>query len=143
MSPKRVYTQAYASVRFYSDALDPLDVTLRLRLPPDHTHRAGEPRLRRRRDGSVAEYAPYRAGMWLMSSEHWVSSPRVEVHVDWLVSQLEPKADELRALLASGVEADIFCFSQGSTATPPGLPRQLQARAEALELTIKIDHYEV
>jgi hypothetical protein len=36
---KRVYSEAYASVRFAAEELDPLDVTLKLRLPADHAHR--------------------------------------------------------------------------------------------------------
>jgi len=66
---KRVYDRAHAAVRFFADSLDPLTVTLALRLPPDHVHRAGEPRLVRTRKGTVKEYGPYPAGMWSMSSE--------------------------------------------------------------------------
>jgi hypothetical protein len=53
--PKRVYDRAYASVRFWADKLDPLKVTLALRLPPDHTHPDGEPRLRRLQRYSMRE----------------------------------------------------------------------------------------
>jgi hypothetical protein len=53
----------YASVRFSGEKLDPLTVTLALRLPPDHTHRDGEPRLQRVKSGDVKEYARYRGGM--------------------------------------------------------------------------------
>ena len=139
--PKRVYDRAYASVRFWADELDPLAVTLALRLPPDHTHRDGEPRVRRVKSGQVKEYAPYRAGLWSMSSKMWVQSPRLSVHLDWLLCELEPKADAVRSLLAAGVEADFFCFSSGSTATPPSLPRAIRERAAALGIEIVIDHY--
>ena len=139
--PKRVYDRAYACVRFSADGLDPLAVTLALRLPPDHTHRPGEPRLRRLRSGRVDEHAPYRGGMWTMSTKEWVRSPRLAVHLEWLLRELEPRADAVRSLLASGILADFFCFSSGSTATPPSLPRGIRDRAAALGIAIVIDHY--
>ena len=138
---KRSYDRAYASVRFWADELDPLAVTLALRLPPDRTHRNGEPRVRRLKSGQVKEYAPYRGGMWSMSSKPWVQSPRLSVHLDWLLRELEPKANAVRSLLAGGIEADFFCFSSGSTSTPPSLPRAIRQRAAALGIEIVIDHY--
>jgi hypothetical protein len=139
--PKRTYDRAYAAVRFCGDALDPLAVTLALHLPADHVHRDGEPRLKRTRKGRVAEYAPYRGGMWSMSSEPWVNSPRLAVHLEWLLGQLEPKAEAIAALRRGGIDVDFFCFSSGSTPQPPSLPRSLRNRAAALGIEIVIDHY--
>ena len=68
---------------------------------PDH--RDGEPRLRRVKSGQVKEYAPYRGGMWSMSSKKWVQSPRLAVHLEWLLRELEPKADVIRSLGEPGV----------------------------------------
>src|SRR5215216_819308 len=115
-----------------------MTVTLALRLPADHMHRDGEPRLRRVKSGQVKEYAPYRGGMWSMSSKKWVQSPRLAVHLEWLLRELEPKADAIRSLLADGVEADFFCFSSGSTTEPPSLPRTVRAGAAALGTEIVI-----
>src|SRR5262245_3309329 len=140
-SNKRVYDRAHASVRFAGASLDPFEVTIALKLPPDHIHRAGEPRLERSRAGIVQEYARYREGMWCMSSERWVNSPRLAVHLDWLLKQLEPKKRAIAAILQRGVTGDLFCFSFGSTATPPSLPRTIRDRARHLGLTIDIDHY--
>ena len=139
--PTRVYVTAHASVRLSAADLDPLDVTRLLRLPPDHTHRRGEPRIVRAANGTVREYTPYAHGLWLMSSERWVSSPRLAVHVDRLLRELEPKGDEVRALLASGVDADIFCYSLGRSSDAPSLPRVLRERAARLGLRIDVDHY--
>ena len=77
---QRVYEEAYASARIFGEHLDPLDVTVALRLPADHTHRHGEPHLRRWPSGAVREYAPYRNGMWNMSSRQHVTSPRLAAH---------------------------------------------------------------
>jgi hypothetical protein len=76
-----------------------------------------------------------------MSSQEWVQSPRIQVHLAWLLGQLEPKADVVRSLLADGVEADFFCFSSGTTSVPPSLPRTIRERAAALGIEIVIDHY--
>ena len=140
--PKRIYFRAYASVRFTSESLDPLDVTLALRLPCDHIHRAGEPRLVRHRNGKVEEYSPYHHGMWSMSSEKWVDSPVLDTHLRWLLEQLEPHRDKIVELINSGVEVDFFCFSLGHSPNPPGLPKETVRRAEALGIKIEMDHYE-
>ena len=87
------------------------------------------------------ERAPYRGGMWSMSSERWVNSPRLAVHLTWLLEQLEPRADAIVALLAGGAEADFFCYSSGSTPEPPALPRPVRDRATALGIAIDIDHH--
>jgi hypothetical protein len=136
------YTRAHASVRFMGDSLDPLDVTLALRLPYDHAHRAGEPRiLRRRSDLSVREYTPFRSGMWSMSSESRLRSANLDDHVRWLLDELEARAPAVGRLLEAGAVGDIFCFSSGAPASPPALPKVTLDRVEALGLTLDIDHY--
>jgi hypothetical protein len=122
--------------------LDPLDVTLALRLPYDLAHRTGEPRLSRHRNGTVREYPPYREGLWSMSSERWVDSPVLDNHIRWLLDQLEPRRDGVAKLLRSGVRADIFCYSLGHSPHPPSLPKETLRRAEAMGIKIGIDHYQ-
>lgn len=140
---KRVYTKAYASLRILGDALDPMVVTAALRLPPDIAHRKGEHRFHRTRGGKVVESGiPWWIGHWSMSSEKYVGSPRLEVHVAWILAEVEPKSAVLRDLLDQGFIVDIFCFSSGSTALPPAVPRSLRDRASAIGLTIGIDHYD-
>lgn len=138
----RIYKTAKAGVRIFGPTLDPLQVSLALRLPADHTHRAGEPRLSRGKKGKVCEAAPYRHGMWSMSSEGWVDSPVLATHITWLLEQLEPKAAALAALLTDDIKADIFCHSVGANPFPPSLPAKLRDRAVVLGLTIGIDHYD-
>ena len=133
--PKRTYFRAHASVRFMDESLDPLDITLALRLPCDQSCRAGEPRLSRQRNGTVQEYQPYREGMWSMSSDRWVDSPVLDTHLRWILEQLE--------LLHSGVRADLFCYSVGHSPDLPSLPRETVQRAEAMGIKVGIDHYEV
>jgi hypothetical protein len=139
---RRVYLDANASVRVFGPTLDPLQVTCALRLPPDHTHRVGEPHLWRDGKGCVREGAPYQHGMWSISSERWVRSRRLAPHIVWLLDELEGRGPALAAFLDSGARADIFAYSRGATPHPPRLPRALHARAADLRLVIDIDHYD-
>jgi hypothetical protein len=130
---------AHASVRIAGESLDPLDVTRALRLPPDHVHRSGEPRIQRRRDGSLRELTPYRQGMWSMGSERWVDAPELDVHIRWLLDQLEPRRVELQRLLTGGAGGAIFCYSSdpGDETTP--IPGSTLGRCVALSLPVQID----
>ena len=139
--PKRVYSHAYASIRFMGPTLDPLAVTKILRLPPDNQHRNGEPRLTRSRNGDVKEGEEHLAGLWAMSSKEWVQSPVLETHVDWLLCQIEPLADAVHRLIAEGVDVDVFCYSLGRSKELPSLSRATRERAESLGIRIDIDHY--
>lgn len=139
--PKRVYTRAFASFRVMGEKVDPLSVTLALRMPPDATHRNGELRFKRTKKGMVMEYGPYRCGMWSMSSEPWVNSPRLAIHLEWLLDQLEPRAEALEAFRMGGAKTDFFCYSSGTVLGPPSLPRSVRKRAATLGILIEIDHY--
>lgn len=134
--------EAYASLRVFGECLDPIVVTDALRLPADHTHRKGEPHLRRRPSGEVREYAPLAQGMWRMSSQDQVDSTRLSEHIDWLLREVEPKADALRSLLVRSVQADIFCYSYGANPCSPSVPQALRERASALGLKIEVDHWQ-
>lgn len=138
--PKRVYTDAYVSFRVISETLDPLDVTLALRMPPDRTHRRGEPRLHRGRKG-VTEYAPYGDGHWSMCSRAWVDGAVLDTHLRWMLDELEPHAEALRTLQEAGHHMDFFCFSAGSTKELPPVQHETRRRADSLGLEIVIDHY--
>ena len=143
MSDKNdVYVRSHASIRVWGANLDPLVVINLLRLPYDHIHRSGGPRIRRRRDGTVHEYAPYRHGMWSMGSERWVNSNDLNAHLIWLLEELEPKAQQIQELIESGNSVDFFCFSEGYSASAPVIPKGTVDRAVALGIKIDIDHYE-
>ena len=142
-SKGRTYVRAHAALRLFAEDLDPSEVTRVLKLPPDHAHRKGDLRIGRTKKGKVQVYAPYTAGMWSMSSESWVTSPRLEVHLQWILDQIQPKADALALILARGVSADVFCYSLGRSASPPSVPRSSRARLRELGLCLEIDHDEI
>jgi hypothetical protein len=138
---RRSYIAAYASLRLYSEGLDPFEITARLELPPDHIHRNGNHRITRTKKGEVKIYAAFTAGMWSMSSKKWVKSHRLETHIRWILEQIQPKAEIVKEILASGVTGDVFCYSFGKTIIPPPVPRVLQEELERLGLKLDIDHY--
>ena len=121
--------------------LDPLDVTRSLRLPPDHQHRNGEPRLIWSRSGNVIDNGVYRSGLWSMSSEQHIESPRLQTHLEWLLLQLEPRAEVIAALQATGAKVDFFCYTLGTSPKPPAVPQSIRNRAKKLDIEIGIDHY--
>lgn len=90
--------------------LDPLDITKAIRLPADLQYRRGEPNIKRQKNGSVREYSPFRMGHWSMSSQGWVESTKLEIHLIWLLDQLEPVANQVLALEVEGLAVDFFCF---------------------------------
>jgi hypothetical protein len=76
-----------------------------------------------------------------MSSRSWVDSPRLDVHVRWLLDQLEERWDAVDKLLVGDVHADIFCYLEGSCSETPALPKETRERADAMDIKIEIDHY--
>jgi hypothetical protein len=138
--PLRVYRKASASFRVFGPALDPLDVTLALQLPPDYSHRVGEPRFQRSRDGTPSVVSVFKIGLWSMSSEQWVNSPRLAIHLEWLLVQLEPRISEIASFRRDGIQMDFYCYSMGSAIEPPSLPQLIRSRADALGVSIEIDH---
>ena len=139
---KRTYTSANVTLRFSSTDLDPLGVILSLRLPYDHLHRAGEPRLSRKRDGTVVEHAAYHDNMWAICSEKYVDSPRLETHLNWTLDQIEPRAVDVANLMNAGWDVDLYCCSVGTSSDPPSISRGVRQRSDALQIPIGIDHYD-
>ena len=139
---RRVYSRAFASVRFMSPKLAPLTITNLLGLPADHQHRFGERRLVRTATGRINEYAPYSSGQWSMSSESWVQSTKLETHLIWLLVQLEPHAEAIHAIDIPDLKTDFFCYSAGATPAKPAISESVTRRARALGISIDIDHYD-
>ena len=139
----RIYLKAHAALRLFAEDLDPSDVTRALELPPDHPHRKGDLRIGRTKRGKVQVNFPYTQGMWSMSSELWVSSPRLHIHIQWILDQIQPKADTLARIVTPAVSASVFCYSLGKCASPPSIPKVLRDQLGDLGLSLEIDHYEI
>jgi hypothetical protein len=65
------------------------------------------------------------------------------VHIQWILDQIQPKADALARIVARAISASIFCYSLGKSASPPSIPQALRDRLDELDLPLEIDHYEI
>ena len=141
MTRRSVYDRAYAAVRLFGPDLDPIEVTRALMIPPDDKAYRGEPNLRRYGIGRVRDHGEFKNGFWKMSTRDRMRTSRLTTHVEWLLAEMEQRAEALKGLLVEGVTADIFCFSSGDSERAPAISRELRSRAEALGLSISVDHY--
>jgi len=90
----------------YRDHLDPTQISARLGLKPTDSFRRGEPIVTKRR-----RYSDHPTGGWLLSSRDRVPSEELEVHLAWLLQQIEPAAEVIRARIANlkvPVDFDIY-----------------------------------
>lgn len=141
MSNSATKDEAYASLRFAGDKLDPSDVTRKLQLPPDTAVRKGDPNIERNQKGQVEVFDDFAAGVWVMSSRDWVNTPDINYHVRWILQEVEPRRGEVEEMLGIGVRGDLFCFSRGPSPDHPEVDEALLERVEELGLQIKYDHY--
>ncbi len=99
--------RTWATLRILGEHLDPSDVTARLQIVPSRAFIKGD---RRGTDGV------WRHGYWGMTSQDKVQSMDLQLHIAWLLKQLEPVQVELKVLIAQeGIKADVFCFWEIAT----------------------------
>jgi Domain of unknown function (DUF4279) len=105
---------AFASLRFFGDRLEPGRITQILTKAPTLAYRKGEI-FKKSRGHEIRG----RTGLWLASSEAHVSSKDLNEHLEYLLTIVFPENDEdelirLRALMLEvGIEADASCFWYG------------------------------
>ena len=109
--------RTYATLRIYHPSLDPDSITRGLEIEPTEVRRAGEARLRQR--GVIAKRSA-----WFLRSQGDVGSRDARRHIDWILDQLEPRGEALRALQAAGCETVVAVFwdsakGQGGPALSP------------------------
>ena len=138
--PPRLYTHAFATLRFSAEFLNPADVTRAIWLPPDHVHRKGE-LIRTKGTRKAKTRDRHREGLWTLSSEGCVNVPELDTNVRWLLGLLEPRAEAVASLLAQGVNAVIWCHSRGLTGKAPALSRDVRRRVAALGIALVGEHF--
>lgn len=124
--------ETYATLRIYPGEFDPDEVTRRLGIDPTEVQRVGE------RHGRTTR----KTNGWFLRSQDRVESRDARRHIDWLLDQLEPAANALSELRASGAEVDISCYwlSASGHGGPSVSPRQTK-RLSALDLDCWFDVY--
>lgn len=115
--------ETYASLRVFSDTLQPNQVSARLGLVPSRAFAKGDPYGR----GRVRRH-----GGWILSSRNAVESSDTRHHIDWLLDQLDGKSKELDALRDLGCEVDVSCIwvSAQGQGGPILSPSQMKRLAE-------------
>ena len=104
--------------RAFSPNLSPEEVTRNLGEIPDHVHHPGD------HPKNNPKFAAYRHGMWLIHSKVPADQP-LEVHLDSLLSILEPKQAYVRTL-AQHATIDFYCvlfWQSGFELSPQTLKR--------------------
>jgi hypothetical protein len=124
----------YATLRVYSESLDPSEMTNRLGIEPTDWQRHGE----EWQSGSQ----PAALHCWFLSSKGKVASSDVRQHLDWLLGIVVPRADAVRSLQSNGCRMDVFCFwvSASGHGGPSVRPTQMRELAE-LGLELSFDVY--
>lgn len=131
-------TRTWATLRLSGSNLDPEEITSRLGITPSDSLHAGD------QHGKHGEFA-YKRGHWSITSQKALTSRDLEEHIDWVLDQLRPAAEELKALLARGdIEGDMVCFweteasEEGQAARLLFSPRIL-GRIASLNLVLDIE----
>ena len=90
----------FATLRIYPGDLQPASVTESLGIEPSRIQQRGDLRGKRK----------LKLNGWFLRSEHEVESLDLRCHLDWILDQVESKADALGQLQEAGVKADVFCY---------------------------------
>jgi hypothetical protein len=126
--------RTWATFRMWGGGLEPHEVSTRLNIDPSRAHRRGD------RRGKNKVWAN---NHWELTSQDQVSSSDLEVHINWLLDQLEPGQTELLMLLAEpDVQADIFCYWESATGQGgPGFSPSVMRRLVEFNLKLNLDIY--
>jgi Domain of unknown function (DUF4279) len=95
-------TRTYATLRLFSNDIEPTSITAVLNIPPSKTFIKGQPH---------GQHDHIRkSNGWFLSSEREVNSKDTRRHIDWLLSRISDKSAQLAELRSKGVEVDISCL---------------------------------
>jgi hypothetical protein len=130
-----------AELRIYSGDIHPLTVTHLLGISPTSVVAKGE----KSPPNSLGRSRVGKINGWFLSSEPNVQSKDLRRHLDWLMKQLWPASDALRALQAvPGIRMYVYCpwWSEDGGGGPALWPEQMKMLAELnLECTIDFADY--
>lgn len=96
------YRYVYAELVLRGNGLNPPEITDTLNLRPSMSFKRGDWR---------NETERWKNNLWSISTKDQIQSTDLAVHLDWLVSQLEPTKKRLVEILdKKDIEAEISCF---------------------------------
>src|SRR5687767_5501597 len=91
-----------ASFRIMGKALDPSEITNLLHMPPDQSHRCGDPNIGK----SGRRYTDYTEGLWALHSSV-DETHAIDAHLEALVTKLWQHRDLLQEFSKRGYKIDI------------------------------------
>ena len=139
-SYRRNWVMPSAHIRFAGDDLDPNEVTRLLALEPDGMGWRGDSHSYHKTFGRMPTSCPRPTSYWVLSSYDEVDSIYLQLHIEWVLSQLEPIANRVRLLARRpNVTATIGTALHGRYDLFPRVPEELYDRSESLGLELKID----
>lgn len=92
-----------ASFRIMGKDLDPSEITNLLHMPPDQSHRCGDPHISK----SGRRYADYTEGLWALDSSV-NETHSIDEHLEAFVTKLWKHRDLLQEFRNRGYKIDIF-----------------------------------
>lgn len=100
MEDGKVSFDRYVLFRVFGSELQPSEITARLQREPSFAYARGELHTKTGRPRSI--------GMWQISSRHQIESDELEIHMSWILDQLEPlKAVVQEISSQEGFQADL------------------------------------
>jgi len=130
--------KTYATLLIYPEEIDPPVVTHHLGIEPSHWQRKGEAI---ERDGRRLPRVAI-LNLWSLTSEGQIDSRDSRRHIDWLLDQLDPKAEAVGILQEMGCQMAIFCYwlSQSGQGGPT-IPASQMKRLGELNIELWFDFY--
>lgn len=128
-------TEVFVGLRLLGE-LEPETITNRLGIRPSREF------VKDQQVGTGRSGRAYEHSGWVVDSDGTVEADTIEPHLAWLLDLIEPRADELASILASGVFGSIDCHwaSPGASGGPWISPKSM-TRMGALELPLIISFY--
>ena len=135
MSDYPTCAETYVTLRIFHDALEPPTISELLGITPTRSWRRGEAH-------GTRQVVVFPTGAWLLSSESAIASQDSVRHLDWLLTEVEPRHGELRGLRDAGHRIDISCYWVSATGQGgPTLTPDIMRRLAKLELALWFDVY--
>ena len=127
----------YATLGIYHEDLDPENINKLLDLTYSWSCRKGDPIW-----NIHPEKGKRKLGTWLLRTEGIIDSKDCRRHIDWLLDQIEDKAEVLEKLRQSGYRIDVGCYwvSKHGQGGPTVSPAQSN-RLARLKIELGFDVY--
>jgi hypothetical protein len=129
--------RTYATLRIYSNSIDPDEITLLLGINPTSIQRCGELVQSSRKTNTA-----HKLNGWFLTSDGALESRDIRQHLNWLLDQLASKEAAIRSLQLENCRMDISCYwlARDGHGGPTISPRQMEALVK-LNLELWFDVY--